>query len=113
MRSRKADCFVAKNEVVMEKTPLLPLPEGMLIEHIQLTDTGLMISVISTSPTSGFPPCSEPSSSVKSHYRRPLREVPCGGRHILLALTALKCHCRHPCCPPQAVSKPLPDSCVR
>jgi hypothetical protein len=25
------DCFVAKHEGVMEKTPLLPLPEGMLI----------------------------------------------------------------------------------
>jgi hypothetical protein len=59
MRSRKADCFVAKNEVVMEKTPLLPLPEGMLIDQIQITETGLTISVISTHPTSCCPLCSD------------------------------------------------------
>ncbi len=93
------DCFVAKNEGVMEKTPLLPLPEGMLIEQIQITATGLMISVISTYPTSCCPLCSEPSSSIKSHYHRTLRDVPCGGRRVLLSLTVRKFYCRNPYCP--------------
>jgi transposase len=92
----------------MEKTPLLPLPEGMLIEHIQLTDTGLMISVISTSPTSCCPLCSEPSSSVKSHYRRTLREVPCGGRQVLLALTVRKFYCRNLYCSRKVFAERFP-----
>ena len=91
----RGDCFVAKHEGVMEKTPLLPLPEGMLIDQIQITATGLMISVISTHPTSCCPLCSEPSSSIKSHYRRTLRDVPCGGRRVLLSLTVRKFYCRN------------------
>jgi len=89
------DCFVAKNEGVMEKTPLLPLPEGMLIDQIQITATGLLISVISTHPTSCCPLCAEPSSSIKSHYRRTVHDVPCGGRQVLLSLTVRKFYCRN------------------
>ncbi len=32
----------------MDGTLLLPLPEGMLIEQIQATDTGLLIAVTAT-----------------------------------------------------------------
>ncbi len=30
----------------MEGTPLLSLPEGMLIDQVQITETGLLIAVI-------------------------------------------------------------------
>ncbi len=108
MRSRKADCFVAKNEGVMEKTPLLPLPEGMLIDQIQITATGLMISVISTHPTSCCPLCSEPSSSIKCHYHRTLHDVPCGGRRVLLSLTVRKFYCRNAYCPRKVFAERFP-----
>ena len=36
----------------MERTPLLPLPEGLWIEQIQLAETGVTLTVIATSPTS-------------------------------------------------------------
>ena len=36
----------------MERTPFLPLPEGMLIDQIQITETGLVVSVMATHPTS-------------------------------------------------------------
>src|SRR5216683_1309326 len=103
------DCFVAKNEVVMEKTPLLPLPEGMLIDQIQITATGLMISVISTHPTSCCPLCAEPSSSIKSHYRRTVRDVPCGGRPVLLSLTVRKFYCRNAYCSRKVFAERFPD----
>jgi transposase len=54
----------------MEGTPLLPLPEGMLIDQIQVTKTGLVISVIATHSTSCCPLCSQPSESMHSHYPR-------------------------------------------
>src|SRR5258707_12005017 len=92
----------------MEKTPLLPLPEGMLIDHIQITVTGWIISVISTHPTACFPLCSEPSSSIKSHYRRTLHDVPCGGRRVLLSLTVRKFYCRNAYCPRKVFAERFP-----
>src|SRR5260370_30182112 len=108
MRSRKADCFVAKNEVVMEKAPLLPLPEGMLIDQIQITATGLLISVISTHPPSCCPLCAEPSSSIKCHYHRTLYDVPCGGRRVLLSLTVREFYCRNAYCPRKVFAERFP-----
>jgi hypothetical protein len=32
----------------MERTPFLPLPEGMLIDQVQITETGLLIAVVAT-----------------------------------------------------------------
>lgn len=36
----------------MEETTLLSLPEGMRIEQIQITENGLVIAVVATTPTS-------------------------------------------------------------
>jgi transposase len=92
----------------MEGTPLLPLPEGMLIDQIQVTQTGLVISVIATHPTSCCPLCACASSSIKSHYRRSLRDVPCGGRQVQLALTVRKFYCRNPLCERKVTTRTAP-----
>nr|WP_220207094.1 transposase family protein [Reticulibacter mediterranei] len=68
-------------------TSLLSLPEGMQIEHIQATSTCISVSVIATHPSSCCPLCSQPSSSIHSHYSRMLRDVPCGGRSVQLFLS--------------------------
>lgn len=91
----------------MERTPLLPLPEGMLIDQIQITDNGLLISVVATHPTACCPLCSESSSSIQSHYRRVLRDVPCGGRRVQLCLTVRKFYCRNPLCERKVFSERL------
>src|SRR2546422_540469 len=80
-------CCNIKSEVGMERTPLLPLPEGMLIDEIQMTENGLLIAVIATHPTSCCPLCSETSDSIQSHYRRVLRDAPCAGHQVQLVLT--------------------------
>jgi transposase len=64
----------------MEGTSLLSLPEGMLIEQIQITENGLVIALVATHPLSGCPLCSEPSSSIHSHYRLPLSRT--GGARL-------------------------------
>ena len=48
----------------------------MLIEQIQITETGLVIAVVATHPTACCPLCSLASSSMHSHYRRVLRDAP-------------------------------------
>jgi transposase len=92
----------------MEGTPLLSLPEGMLVEQIQITENGLVIAVVATHPTSCCPLCSEMSSSIQSHYRRVLRDVPCAGRRVQLLLTVRKFYCRNPLCQRKVFTERLP-----
>ena len=88
---------------MMKEATLLSLSEGMEIDQIQITETGLEVSVISTHPQSWCPLCSEPSSDIHSHYHRTLKDAPCVGRQLELALTVRKFFCRnlacsrHPC----------------
>ncbi len=82
----------------MEGIPLFSLPEGMLVDEIQITENGLMLTVVATSSTSCCPLCAERSSSIHCHYRRVLRDVPCAGRHVQLFLTVRKFYCRNPSC---------------
>ncbi len=93
----------------MESTPLLPLPEGMLIDQIQITENGLVIALIATHPTACCPLCSEKSSSIHSHYRRSLRDAPCAGRDVQLSLTSRKFYCRNPLCQREVFTERLPD----
>jgi transposase len=93
----------------MEGTSLLSLPEGMQIEQIQITENGLIIAVVATSPTSCCPCCSEPSSSVHCHYRRVLRDAPCAGRRVQLVLTVRKFSCRNPYCSRKVFAERFPD----
>lgn len=93
----------------MERTPLLPLPEGMLINQIQMTETGLHIAVVATHPTSRCPLCSEESSSIHSFYSRCVRDVSCGGRQVQLSLTVRKFFCRNGLCPRKVFTERLPQ----
>jgi transposase len=92
----------------MERTPLLPLPEGMLIDEIQIIENGLLIAVIATHPTSCCPLCSETSDAIQSHYRRVLRDAPCAGRQVQLMLTVRRFYCRNPYCPRKVFTERLP-----
>jgi transposase len=92
----------------MERTPLLPLPEGLWIEQIQLTPTGLTLTVIATHPTSCCPLCSQWSSSVHSHYQRTVGDVPCGGRQVQLVLCVRRFYCRNPVCQRKVFTERLP-----
>lgn len=93
----------------MEGSPFLPLPEGMLIEQVQITSNGLLIAVIATHPTSCCPLCSEASSSIHSCYRRQVRDVSCGGRHVQLTLTVRKFFCRNALCRRKIFTERLPQ----
>nr|HET6904951.1 ISL3 family transposase [Ktedonobacteraceae bacterium] len=93
----------------MEGASLLALPEGMQIEQIQITETGLEIQVAATASTSSCPLCSEISSSIHCHYQRTLRDAPCAGRRVQLLLTVRKFTCRNPYCERKVFTERLPD----
>jgi transposase len=83
---------------MIEGVSFLPLPAGMRMESIEKTESDLVVSVVSTSPTSCCPLCAWPSSSVHSYYHRSVRDVPCGGQSVRLALTVRKFFCRNADC---------------
>jgi hypothetical protein len=81
----------------------------MLVDQIQITENGLVIEVVATSPTSCCPLCSQPSSSIHCHYRRTLRDVPCAGRRVQLVLTVRKFSCRNPYCERKVFAERFPN----
>lgn len=81
----------------MKEAVLLALSEDMEIDQIQITETGLVVSMISTTPSSCCPLCSQPSSDVHSHYHRTLKDAPCVGRHLQLSLLVRKFFVRAGC----------------
>src|SRR5207248_11351228 len=83
---------------MMKEAALLALPEGMEIDQIQITETGLEVSVISTHPQSCCPLCSQPSSHIHSRYHRSLKDAPCVGRQLQLSLMVRQFFCRTPDC---------------
>src|SRR2546421_4085462 len=93
----------------MEETSLLSLPEGMVVDQIKITETGLLIEIVATSPPACCPLCSEPSSSIHCHYRRVLRDAPCAGRRVQLVLTVRKFSCCNAYCPRKVFAERLPD----
>jgi transposase len=93
----------------MESNPLLPLPEGMQIEQIQVSQNEVNITVIATHPTCCCPLCSHPSSSIHSRYRRTVRDAPCAGRRVQLTLCVRKFFCRNPLCERTIFTERLAD----
>jgi transposase len=82
-------------------SPFLPLPDGLVIVSVAATETHLRVHVACTVPTACCPRCQQPSERIHGHYGRTVADLPCAGRHVILALTARKFVCRTPTCPQQ------------
>ena len=93
----------------MERSPFLPLPEGMGIGQVEMTQTQLTVEVISTLPSACCPGCGSLSESVHCQYQRTVHDVPCGGRKVVLRLRVRKFFCRNATCPRKVFAERLPD----
>ena len=89
-------------------SPFLPLPDGLVIVSVAATETHLRVHVACTVPTACCPRCQQPSERIHGHYGRTVADLPCAGRHVILALTARKFVCRTPTCPQQIFTERLP-----
>src|SRR5947199_1208209 len=94
---------------MMKAAALLALPEGMEIDQIQITQTGLAVEVASTTPSSCCPLCLEPSSHIHSYYHRTLKDAPCVGRQLQLSLTVRKFLCQNPDCSRKVFTERIAD----
>ncbi|HEY6407073.1 MAG TPA: ISL3 family transposase, partial [Ktedonobacteraceae bacterium] len=93
----------------MEGSPFLPLPEGMLIDRIEQSDSQLTVTVITTRAEAACPGCGCLSEHVQSQYQRTVHDVSCGGRHVVLQLRVRKFFCLQLCCPRKVFAERLPD----
>ncbi len=93
----------------MERSPFLPLPEGMVIGQVEIAESQLTVEVISTQPFARCPGCGSPSDHVHCQYQRTVHDVPCGGRRIVLRLCVRKFFCRVPTCHRKVFAERLPD----
>ena len=93
----------------MERSPFLPLPDGMVIGQIEITAAQLTVEVISTQPSARCPECGSPSDHVHCQYQRTVRDVPCGGGNIVLRLCVRKFACWTTTCPRKVFAERLPD----
>ena len=93
----------------MERSPFLPLPEGMMIGQVALTQTQLTVEVLSTQLSAPCPGCGTLSETVHCRYQRTVHDVPCGGRNVALRLSVRKFVCRGATCPRKVFSERLPE----
>jgi transposase len=93
----------------MKQATLLALPEGMQIDQIHITESGLVVEVVSTQLQSSCPLCFQPSSHVHSYYHRTLKDAPCVGRQLQLRLCVRKFYCRNPACSRKVFTERLAD----
>ena len=87
----------------------LPLPDGLVIASLVATETPLGVHVACRLPTACCPLCHLPSDRIHGHYGRTVADLPCAGRHVILALSVRKFVCRTPTCPRQIFTELLPD----
>ncbi len=93
----------------MERSPFLPLPEGMAIGQVEIAEAQLTVEVISTQSFACCPGCGSPSDHVHCQYQRTVHDVPCGGRRVVLRLCVRKFVCRVPTCQRKVFAERLPD----
>src|SRR5436305_1699053 len=95
--------------LAMERSPFLPLPEGMVIGQVEIAESQLTVEVLSTQPFARCPGCGSPSDHVHCQYQRTVHDVPCGGRRVVLRLCVRKFFCRVPNCQRKVFTERLPD----
>ena len=93
----------------MERSPFLPLPEGMFMEQVEQSDVQLTVTVISTRTEAVCPGCGCPSEHVHSQYQRTVKDTPCAGRQVVLRLRVRKFFCLTLTCPRKVFAERLTD----
>jgi transposase len=93
----------------MERSPFLPLPDGLVLGQVEITAAQLTVEVISTQPFARCPKCGNLSDHVHCQYQRTVHDVPCGGRSVVLRLCVRKFFCWTATCPRKVFVERLPD----
>jgi transposase len=93
----------------MERSPFLPLSDGLSIERVTASAQELLVQVISSSPQACCPLCGVQAWRIHSRYTRRVADLPCVGQHVTLLLTVRKFFCPNCACPRKIFAEQFPD----
>ena len=93
----------------MERSPFLPLPDGLILGQVEIGEAELKVEVISIQPFACCPGCKMLSDHIHCQYQRTVYDVPCGGRRVVLQLLVRKFACWTTTCPRKVFAERLPD----
>lgn len=93
----------------MERSPFLPLPDGLVLGQVEIGEAQLIVVVISTQPSACCPGCGAFSDAVHCQYQRMVQDIPIAGRRVVLRLRVRKFVCRVPTCPRKIFAERLPE----
>lgn len=82
----------------MDAQPALALPNGLKVIRIEMIETILTITAVSTQSNPCCPLCGTPASRVHSSYTRQIADLPCGGQPIRMQIQVRKCFCEMSTC---------------
>ncbi len=82
----------------MDVQPALALPNGLEVIGIEMRDTVVTITAVSTQTCPCCPLCGAPASRVHSRYTRQVADLPCGGQPIRMQIQVQKCFCEVSTC---------------
>lgn len=84
------------------------LPAGIAIDSIHPSTNELVIRVACHWASMPCPECHQPSARIHGNYQRTVADLPCAGRHVILALTVRKFVCGIPTCSRKIFTERLP-----
>jgi transposase len=90
-------------------TELLPPIDGIRLLEVSVEQESVRLQLTATTPTAVCPRGAVSSSSVHSHYRRRLTDLPWGRRAVRIRLTVRKFRCRNPACGRRIFTERVPD----
>ncbi len=88
---------------------LLPADAGVRIAALTIAADAVVVSLATTRDAAACPQCGSASTAVHGRYRRTLRDRPCLGTPVRLAVTARKFVCRRTDCRRRVFCERLPD----
>jgi transposase len=85
----------------------LPEPERLILEGLEQTETGVVLTVRCHQPSHG-PACSTAAVSHHSEYTRTLHDLPGQGPPVRIRLRTRRFRCRNRQCPQKVFAERLP-----
>ncbi len=77
----------------MDVQKAVAFPEGLEVIRMEMMETVLTITAVSTQKNPCCPLCGTPASRVHSRYTRRIADLPCSGQPLRIQLQVRKCFC--------------------
>ena len=88
---------------------LLGLPSSIGLEHMEIAETAIVLSLSLKTSQAACPLCQQESLRVHSRYVRTLQDIPCIGKSLRLLVQVRRFFCETPHCSRKIFAERLPE----